>query len=60
MTERNVLSIINHPFIVKLRFAFQNNKELFLIMDLASQGDLAKLIRNEQKLTEQRTKIYLA
>lgn len=32
-TERNILSIMNHPFIVKLNFAFQNEKRLFLVMD---------------------------
>lgn len=33
MTERNVLSIMNHPFIVKLNFAFQDDKYLYLILD---------------------------
>jgi serine/threonine protein kinase len=32
MTERNVLSVINHPFIVKLNFSFQTQNELFLIL----------------------------
>ena len=32
-TERNVLSIMNHPFIVKLNFAFQTEDKLFLAMD---------------------------
>jgi serine/threonine protein kinase len=35
-TERNVLSIMNHPFIVKLNFAFQTDKKLFLVMDFCS------------------------
>lgn len=32
LTERNVLSVISHPFIVKLNFAFQTQNELFLIL----------------------------
>ena len=32
-TERNVLSIMSHPFIVKLNYAFQNDSKLFLVMD---------------------------
>lgn len=32
-TERNVLSIMNHPFIVKLNYAFQTEKKLYLILD---------------------------
>jgi protein-serine/threonine kinase len=29
MTERNVLCVINHPFIVRLNYAFQTPNELF-------------------------------
>ena len=34
-TERNVLSIMNHPFIVGLNFAFQTDIKLYLILDYA-------------------------
>ena len=33
MTERNVLSVTDHPFIVKLNYAFQSNDKLFLILE---------------------------
>jgi len=39
-TERNILSIMNHPFIVKLNFAFQNEKRLFLVMDFCAGSDI--------------------
>jgi serine/threonine protein kinase len=32
-TERNVLSIMNHPFIVKLNYAFQTENKLYLLLD---------------------------
>lgn len=32
MSERNVLCITNHPFIVRLDFAFQTSTRLFLVM----------------------------
>lgn len=32
-TERNVLKLMNHPFIVKLKYSFQTKKRMFLIMD---------------------------
>lgn len=41
-TERNVLSIMNHPFIVRLNNAFQTGKKLFLILDYCPGGDLGK------------------
>lgn len=34
-TERNVLSIMDHPFIVKLNYAFQTESKLYLILDYA-------------------------
>ena len=32
-TERNILSIMNHPFIVRLNFAFQTDTKLYLLLD---------------------------
>ena len=32
-TERNVLSIMNHPFIVGLAFAFQTENKLYLLLE---------------------------
>ena len=32
-TEKNVLKLMNHPFIVKLNFAFQSKGKLFMAMD---------------------------
>lgn len=49
LTERNVLSLINHPFIVKLNYAFQTDEELFLILDFAPGGDLGKYLLKEKK-----------
>jgi len=34
--ERNVLNIINHPFMVKLNCAFQTIDKLFLVMEYCS------------------------
>lgn len=39
-TERNVLSITSHPFIVKLKYAFQTSDKLIMILDFCSGGDM--------------------
>jgi serine/threonine protein kinase len=51
MTERNVLSAMNHPFIVKLNYAFQNDTKLFLVMDYCPGGDLGKLLSKKKALS---------
>ena len=33
LTERNVLSVMHHPFIVSLKYAFQTKNKLYLVMD---------------------------
>jgi serine/threonine protein kinase len=40
ITEKNVLQQINHPFIVNLRYAFQSERNLYLVLDFANGGDL--------------------
>lgn len=60
LTERNVLSVINHPFIVKLRYAFQNKNYLFLIMDYYPGGDLGDYLEIENNFSERRSRIYIS
>jgi len=40
MTERQVLSEIEHPFIVKLHWSFQSKTRLHLVLDYCSGGEL--------------------
>lgn len=60
ITERNVLSAIDHPFIVKLRYAFQNSEYLFLIMDYYPGGDLGSYLVDEGTFNEKKAKVYIA
>ena len=59
IAERNVLSLSNHPFIVKLNFAFQTSSKLFLILEYCSNGDLAKHLLFEKRFSEERAKFYI-
>ena len=38
--ERKVLSVVNHPFIVKLHYAFQSPDKLYLVLDYCPGGEL--------------------
>jgi len=42
LTERNILANSNHPFIVKLRYSFQNQKFVAFVMDYMKGGPLSK------------------
>jgi protein-serine/threonine kinase len=59
-TEKDVLSIMSHPFIVRLNFAFQTETKLFLVMDFCPGGDLSNLLDAKRKLPEDVAKIYVA
>lgn len=60
ITERNVLSVIDHPFIAKLRYAFQNTDYLFLVMDYYPGGDLHENLQKKGKFKEKIAKIYIS
>ena len=38
--ERKLLELIHNPFICNLRYAFQDDKSLFMVIDLMMGGDL--------------------
>ena len=40
MNERKLLANLKHPFLVNMSYAFQDQKNLYLIMDLLNGGDL--------------------
>ena len=43
-SEKDILSMLNHPFLVSLKYSFQNDKSLFMVMEYCSGGDLGKLL----------------
>ena len=60
LTERNVLSVVNHPFIVKLNYSFQTQNELFLILQYCWGGDLSEYLHVEKRFNEYKARIYWA
>jgi len=60
MTERQVISNLSHPFIVSLRFAFQTDAKLYLVLDFFNGGELFWHLKNENQFTETRTRFYAA
>jgi len=58
--EKNILQKIQHPFIVKLYYAFQTNDKLYMVMDFINGGELFFHLKKEGRFSEERVKLYAA
>jgi len=47
LVERIILEHLDHPFIVKLHFAFQTPEKLYFVMDFLNGGELFYHLRRE-------------
>jgi len=60
ITERNIMLEIDHPYIVRLRYAFQNVDKLFFVTDYYNGGALFKHIMLSKKFNVTRARFYAA
>lgn len=60
LAERHILEKITHPFIVKLHYAFQTPRKLYLVMDFLPGGELFTTLRKQGRFDEPRTIFYAA
>jgi len=60
LTERNIMMGLDHPFIIKLHYAFQTSGSLHLIMDFLPGGDLSFHLNNLYCFPEDRARFYAA
>lgn len=52
MNERLLLSRLRHPFLINMRYAFQDSENLYLIMDYLQGGDLRYHIGRHKSFSE--------
>lgn len=57
-TERRVLEVVNNPFIVKLRYAFQNPKKLYFLLEYCPGGELFFHLQKAGRFEEDRGRFY--
>jgi len=61
LTERNImLRLSEHPFLAKLRFAFQTEEHIHFVMDYYGGGELFWHLHRAGRLTLDRTRFYAA
>lgn len=58
--EVEILSQLEHPFLVNLWFSFQDEEDLFMVSDLLLGGDLRYHIQQEVVFTEESIILYVA
>jgi len=58
--EKSILQRIQHPFIVRLHYAFQTKDKLYMILDYINGGELFFHLKKEGRFPEIRVKFYAA
>lgn len=59
-TERRVLSVLNHPFIMRLYYAFQTAEKLYLVLDYCPGGELFFHLSRYRRFQEPVARFYAA
>lgn len=58
--EREVLVKAKNPWIVDLKYSFQDERYLYLVMDFLPGGDLMTLLMRKDVLSEDESRFYIA
>ena len=58
--ERLMLSVVSHPFLVRMWGTFQDFEQVFMIMDYIEGGELFSLLRKSQRFPNPVAKFYAA
>ncbi|TGZ58632.1 hypothetical protein CRM22_009536 [Opisthorchis felineus] len=59
-SERNILEMIKHPFLVQLHYAFQTPGKLYLVLEFLAGGELFMQLEKEGVFMEDKASFYLA
>jgi protein-serine/threonine kinase len=59
-TEREIMITSNNPWVVSLKYSFQDDLYLYLVMDFLPGGDLMSLLIKKDIFTEDEARFYIA
>lgn len=60
IAERDIMIKSKSPFIVELKYAFQDFKNIYMVMEFIQGGELFLQIRKAGRFSEDRAKFYIA
>ena len=58
-TERKILQSLQHPFLMKLRFAFQTSEKLYFVLDFYRGGELFFHLKTHRKFQVPLARLYV-
>jgi serine/threonine protein kinase len=58
--ERDVMAEADNPWIVQLQYSFQDDVNLYMVMEYLPGGDLMGLLMKYDTFTEAATRVYMA
>ncbi|KAM3133920.1 hypothetical protein pb186bvf_014035 [Paramecium bursaria] len=56
--ERDIMSVIKHPFTVKMEYAFESKNYIIFIMEFCSGGELFYQLKQVRRMTEEQALFY--
>jgi len=59
-SERMILAAMQHPFLIKLRYAFQTDSKLYFVLDYYRGGELFFHLKKRKRFHENEVQIILA
>ena len=57
--EIEILTDLEHPFLVNLWFTFQDEEDMFMVVDLLLGGDLRYHVQQEVQFDEYQVRLYV-
>uniref|UniRef100_A0A7S4R7M8 cAMP-dependent protein kinase n=1 Tax=Alexandrium monilatum TaxID=311494 RepID=A0A7S4R7M8_9DINO len=58
MAERQILAMVEHPFIISLLTTFQDETRLFMLLEYVNGGELFSYLRKEGRLPDDSARFY--
>ena len=58
--ERDILVEVDHTWVVKMFYSFQDPENLYLVMEFLAGGDVMTLLMKKDTLSEEATQFYIA
>lgn len=59
LKELEILKMLNHQFLVNLRYSFQDEEDMFIVLDLMLGGDIRYHLKQGVRFRERDVKLYL-